>query len=298
MHQPSLVKHCSHLCPGPRVQRQPAHMMDETRYASLDMTPELALRQIFVKTRMPSNIRLLVANKGLLDADAWAAVGEALEQFKTNITRLLTAEALGADEAEREGNLICLSATWRKCRALAEGRDTRRARLEEDPLRIPEMGVQEFAQKRVLLMEAHKDILLTDHCEPHKKLVELIDRDFMVHEVILPYDIGELRVKADKIVKKGGLSKTTEALLKVSQDSVPAVVSLDEDAVHRIQAFYIALEYLGHVRYGYFEGKPDDNNVTGGPLTFLRELEIRRKETPGVEFVILVDKKSARPCTS
>ena len=122
-------------------------MVDTTRYPSVDGTPELAVRQIMVRARVPETLRLALAGKNLLDADAWAVVGESLSDFKENISRLMS-DQIGQG-ADREANLICLSAAWRKCRALAEGRDTRRARLEEDPHRIPEMGLQDSGREFV-----------------------------------------------------------------------------------------------------------------------------------------------------
>ena len=179
-------------------------MVDATVYASIDETPELAVRQIFVKTRMPGQLRRLCADKGLLDADAWAAVADTLETFKANIQRLLTEAAIDTDAPAREAKLISLATCWRKCRALAEGRDTRRARLEEDPHRIPEMGIQEYGQKRANFVIAHKDFLLTDFKEPHKRFLERFDRDFAIREVVLPHAIGEIRVKSEHVQQKGG----------------------------------------------------------------------------------------------
>ena len=156
----------------PCVRSRADAMVDLTAYPTLEATPELAVRQILVRARVPPDLRLAVAAKGLLDADTWAAVAETLESFKTNIARLLNEQSLGADNSPtREANLIYLAAAWRKCRALAEGRDTRRARLEEDPHRIPEMGIQEYGQKKINFVALHPDVLLTEFREPHKRLI-------------------------------------------------------------------------------------------------------------------------------
>ena len=162
----------------------------------------MAVRQIFARTRIPQHMRLLLAGKGLLDADAWAAMADQLDTFRTNVTRLLTPDRLGPDEQAREATLIQLAACWRKCRALAESRDTRRACLEEDPHKIPEMGVQEYGQKRATFVANHRDVLLTDFCEPHKRFLERFDRDFTIHEVIPAYEIGEIRLKSEHIAQK------------------------------------------------------------------------------------------------
>ena len=144
-------------------------MMDATVYPSADLTPELAVRQIFVKTRVSEALQLIAAKKGLLDADSWAAIADNLEKFREHIVRLIPPDELGDAEDAREASLITLPATWRKCRALADGRDTRRARLEEEPFRIPGMGVQEFGQKRANFVLSHPNVLLCDFYEPHKR---------------------------------------------------------------------------------------------------------------------------------
>ena len=69
---------------------------------------------------------------------------------------------------------------------------------------MPEMGVQEYSQKRTNFLAVHRDVLLTDACEPHKRFVERFDRDFTIHEIILPYELGEVRVKAEHIAQKRG----------------------------------------------------------------------------------------------
>ncbi|CAK0850514.1 unnamed protein product, partial [Prorocentrum cordatum] len=266
-------------------------MVDSTAYPALEGTPELAVRQILARARVPPDLRLAVAAKGLLDADTWAAVAETLESFKTNIARLLDEQALGADNSPtREANLIFLSAAWRKCRALAEGRDARRARLEEDPHRIPEMGIQEHGQKKINFVALHPDVLLTEFREPHKRFIERLDRDFTIHEVVPPYELGEVRVKSEYIAQRGGLAFSAEQLLKAAREDIPATVVLEDDAINRIHAFYIALEYQGHVKFAFFAGKPETNDITGGPLTFLNELEARRRETPGLQHILLVDR--------
>ena len=115
-------------------------------------------------------MRIKVADKGLLDADAWSAVSDTLDGFKTNIQRILTRVALGDGDEEVEAVLIPLAATWRKRKAAAEARDSRRSRLEEDPHRIPEMAAAEYGQMRANFVRAHPDTLLTEHSSGHSQL--------------------------------------------------------------------------------------------------------------------------------
>ena len=54
----------------------------------------------------------------------------------------------------------------------------------------------------------------------------------------------------------------------------------EEDALNRVYAFWVALEYTGHCKMGWFTQVGDTDEYTGGPLDFLKELENRRREVP------------------
>ena len=112
-------------------------MVNTTEYPSKDKTPDLAVKQVFVKTLLPQALRLKAAEAGLLDPDAWAAASDTLEGFKKNVERIFTREVLGEGDTEVETARIPQAAAWRKCKALAEARDSRRSRLEEDAHRSP-----------------------------------------------------------------------------------------------------------------------------------------------------------------
>jgi hypothetical protein len=77
-----------------------------------------------------------------------------------------------------------------------------------------------------------------------------------------------------------------------------ATVTMEEDALNRIYAYWTALEYTGHCAMGKFKEERDPTNVlqacTGGPLNFLQELESRRRETHGLKFLVLIDQKVRR----
>ena len=49
-------------------------------------------------------------------------------------------------------------------------------------------------------------------------------------------------MKAEKITKTAGFSRSAEKLLAVTETVEPASVDSDEDAMHRIQAWRFALE--------------------------------------------------------
>lgn len=152
------------------------------------------------------------------------------------------------------------------------------------------MSLQEYGQKKVSFVANHPDVLMTEFREPHKRFVERMDRDFTIHEVVPRYALGEIRLKSEHIAQKGGLASSAEQLLRAAREDIPAIITMEDDAVNRITAFYIALEYQGHCKFSYFSGSPESKDINGGPLTFLKELETRRRETPGLQYILLVDR--------
>ena len=65
-----------------------------------------------------------------------------------------------------------------------------------------EIAVGDYAQMKTKYMGVHPDYIVTDFREPHKKFIERIIRDFTIHEVLLPYELCEVRLKSEKSSKK------------------------------------------------------------------------------------------------
>ena len=121
--------------------------------------------------------------------------------------------------------------------------------------------------------------------------MERLIRDLTVNEVVLPYRLGEIRLRSEDVVQKPGLSPTADMLLKISQEEVPASVTAEDDATNRIHALFMALEYVNVVSYAKY--KRDGDTHVGGSLDYLAELERRRRDTPGLQF-LLADERMRR----
>ena len=78
--------------------------------------------------------------------------------------------------------------------------------------------------------------------------------------------------------------------MRLASEDMPVDVTLEEDAMARIYAFFVTLEYLNLMSFSWY----NFTNHSGGTLDFLVELEERRRETPGVNFILLADKKFRR----
>ena len=88
-------------------------MVDRTVYASEAATPKLNLRQIFGRQGLDTGLCRLSADKGLLTVEMFAMLGQDLSSAKETLRK--AAQALQTQYASR------------------------RARMEEDPNKIPEL---------------------------------------------------------------------------------------------------------------------------------------------------------------
>ena len=254
-------------------------MVDRTTYADEGHTPKIALRQIFGRQNLPSALCLSAANAGLLSVEVFAMLGDTAQAAKDQLRALIPADELGADQAARALALMQLAAVWLACQALQTQFAARRARMEEDPAKVPEMPQEDHAEFRARFVRTHPDVILLDGREPHKKFVEKLSRDFLVHGMVPLYTAAEIRTRADTIIQKAGLSKNAEDLLTVSKAEEPDSVTDVQTLLNRLHAFFMALEYLNICPY----------SRATGPLMYLQQLEQFRAECPGLPFVLMAD---------
>ena len=151
--------------------------------------------------------------------------------------------------------------------------------MEEDPSKIPEIPGKDHAEFRETFVSAHPDVILTYMREPHRKFVERIYRDYMVHGSVSYYEVAEMRTRSDRLVQTTGFSKTSEDLLKVVQSDNKAAIAAESDVLDRLRAFFVALEYLNIC----------DFTFAAGPLRYLSELEEWRHENRGLSLLLSVD---------
>ena len=254
-------------------------MVDRTTYRDEDHTPKIALRQIFGRLSLKQDLCKLAADSGLLSVEVVAMLGDNATAVKDAIKTLVPADQLGTDDASRELSLMQLAAVWHACHALQTQFATRRAKMEEDPTKIPEMAQEDHAEFRGRFVRTHPDVVLLDSKEPHKKFVEKLSRDFLVHGMVPYYTVSEIRVRSDTISQKTGLTRTAEDLLTVSKADEPDQVTDVQTLLNRIHAFFMALEYLNICGY----------SRAAGPLRYLQELEQFRVDCPGLPFVMAAD---------
>ena len=195
-------------------------MVDRTVYPDKDKVPELALRQIFGRQKLPESLCLLMADKGMLLAERMAMLGDSIASVKATLKAIVGDDTkFGADAPAQELSLTLLTAVWKSASVLQEHISARRAKMEEGPSKIPEIPGEDHAEFREIFVTQHPDMILTYMREPHRKFVERIHRDYLVRGAVAFYEVAEMRTRADRIVQTSGFSKTSDDLLRVVQST-------------------------------------------------------------------------------
>ena len=255
-------------------------MVDRTVYADKDHTPDLPLRQIFGRQRVAPALCLEVANAGLLTVETFSMLGDTIAAVKDTIKTVLgDPTKLGADGPAQELALTSLAAVWKTCSVMQDHFAARRAKMEEDPSKVPEIPGDDHAEFRHQFLTAHPDVLLPHHREPHRKFVERLQRDFLVHGSVNFYEVGEMRTRSESVVQKAGLSKNAEDLLKVVQVDQPSAAVSESQVMDKLHAFFVALEYLNICEF----------SKDAGPLQYMAELEEWRHDHRGLALLLTVD---------
>ena len=172
-------------------------------------------------------------------------LGDNIAAVKTTLQALIPdATDLGPDGPAQELALTSLAAVWKTCSTMQDHFAARRARMEEDPSKIPEIPGDDHAEFREIFVGRHPDVLLPHHREPHRKFVERVQRDFLVHGSVKFYEVGEIRTRDESIAQKSGLSKNAEDLLKVVAIDQPSPAASEQQVMDKLHAFFVTLEYL------------------------------------------------------
>ena len=159
--------------------------------------------------------------------------------------------------------------------------------MEEDPSKVPEIPGEDHAEFRETFVARHPDVLLPLHQEPHRKFVERVQRDYLVHGFVHFYEVGEIRTRNEQIAQKSGLTKNAEDLLRVVMIDQPASASSESQVMDKLHAFFITLEYLTICEF----------SVDAGPLNTWLSLKNGDTRTEALPFFSQWTRSSARRCT-
>ena len=255
-------------------------MVDRTTYSDAAHTPDLPLRQIFGRQRLPEALCQTVADANLLTVETFSTLGDTIAAVKTTLKAIIPDQTkFGPDEPAQELALASLAAVWKTCSTMQDHFAARRAKMEEDPSKVPEIPGEDHAEFRQQFIARHPDVVLPHHREPHRKFVERLQRDFLVHGAVNFYEVGEMRTRNEQIAQKSGLSRNAEDLLKVVQIDQPQVAASESQVMDKLHAFFVALEYLNICEFSY----------KAGPLQYLSDLEEWRHENRGLALLLAAD---------
>ena len=256
-----------------------ATMVDRTHYDPTSV-PELSLRQVFGRQRLSKDLCRLMADKKTLTVEGFAMLGDTIAAVKATLKTIVADDSLlGDSPAAVELALTSLAAVWKTCSSLQKHFAARRAKMEEDPSKVPEIPGDDHAEFREQFVTKHPDVLLPHHREPHRKFVERIQRDFLVHGAVPFCEVGEMRTRSEQIAQKSGLSKNAEDLLRVVTIDQPQAAASESQVIDKLHAFLVALESLNICDFSY----------AAGPLRYLSELEEWRHEHRGLALLLTVD---------
>ena len=270
--------------------------VDNTDYeaAGVKDPPEPGLRTVFVHEKIETPLRIVLAKKGLITMRKFAMLGQTEDKFEARMKSILGVD-LGATDPEKDLNLTMLAVVWKSCQVSMDFELTQRARLQEDPSKIPEIASSDAGDMRERFWKAHPDVVLTSSIEPHKKLIEMVNRDLAVVGVMKFYALGAIRVKKDEIRTTPGLSRSIDDVLKMAEETDLADVNTDEEVINRIQCFTILCAYLGVNEYRLPDYKEGDEDGSG--LSYFAKMIEHRREyaqdygTSPMLFTIIADKK-------
>ena len=171
---------------------------------------------------------------------------------------------LGATEAARELSLTSLAAVWKMCSTLqAPGALCRSASQDG----VPEIPGDHHSEFREQFVARHPDVLLPPHREPHRKLVERIQRATW-------FTVPSL---STRWVRCGlGVNRSFRSLGSPRRLDQPVQAASETQVIDKLHAFFVALVYLNICEF-----------TTGaGPLKYLAELEEWRHENRGLALLI------------
>ena len=137
-------------------------MVDRTTYPDGIVVPDSALRQVFGRQRLSEKLCILAAEAGMINVETFAMLGDTIAGVKATLKTLVADETkLGDSEAAKELALTSLAAVWRTCSSLQEHFAARRAKMEEDPSKVPEIPGDDHAEFREQFVGRHPDVIFT-----------------------------------------------------------------------------------------------------------------------------------------
>ena len=204
-------------------------------------TPDSTLRMIMEKHGLPEDLRILIADAGFLTAALFAASGVDASHCCTTMNKV--SEDVRKHLDTNFMSAVRISAAWTDCNEVRGANAKALAKVIEDPGKIPCIGDTEFAEMRRKFMEAHPELRFDARVEPHRRFIETLLRDRIMHGRIPFVELSRCYVRGDGVITQTqGVLKDVDELLRVAREDQAVPVRGEDEVFHRITCFLYALE--------------------------------------------------------
>ena len=241
--------------------------------------PELSLRTVWDTAGINDDVKVEMANAGLLMLSLFAATGKDADSAANTSKILVAAKWPVNGTREDVMELVRIRSAWTSASAHVGVLVQTHAKLAEDPTKVPGIGEVDWNAMRTKFVAAHPELMLTQRNEPHRRFIEVLKRDMLLHGRVQYYDLSRVWVRGDgPIGQTQHLHKSMEDLIKQVSVDNPVGVSTQEQVMERITALLYALEYVGVMNLG------KDTS-----FAYLKELQSFSRRYPGFQYLMRMD---------
>ena len=244
--------------------------------------PDLDLRQIFELHQVAADLRLACANKGLRTCALFAALGDTQAAAITTLKAIISTSEppWDTDTAVKVMQSLTLGASWSDAMSTRTAQAAAKAKVQEDPSKVPALGLTDWTAMRSAFLTRHPELPMDDAVEPHRRFIETLKRDVLLHGRVPFIELSRVYVKADgPVLQTGQVIKALDDVLKVNQHDASVNVGTATQVLNRITALLYGLECIGVMPLTASTG-----------LMYLKELRIHGRKHVGHDYLVSVDR--------
>ena len=159
--------------------------------------PELSLRTVWDTAGINDDVKVEMANAGLLMLSLFAATGKDADSAANTAKILAAAKWPQSGTREDMMELVRVRSAWTSASAHVGVLVQTQAKLAEDPTKVPGIGEVDWNAMRTKFVAAHPELMLTQRNEPHRRFIEVLKRDMLLHGRVQYYDLSRVWVRGD-----------------------------------------------------------------------------------------------------
>ena len=255
-------------------------MVDRTTYTDVAHTPDLPLRQIFGRQRLPEALCQTVADANLLTVETFSMLGDTIAAVKTTLKAKIPDQTkFGPDEPAQELALASLAAVWKTCSTIGPLRCSacQNGRGSSKGARDP--GRRSCRVPAAVHCSAPRRGLATSHESLIANSLSGSSETFLFTGPSISMKLVRCGPAMNRLLRSPGsvgMQRTCSRLFRFDQ---PHVAAFESQVMDKLHAFFVALEYLNVCEFSY----------KAGPLQYLSDLEEWRHENRGLALLLAAD---------